>query len=43
LDVAAICDHKPVTQALVRRINPDVDLETLADDIEEIGYPETSS
>lgn len=42
-DVTAIYDHKPLTQAMVRRINPDVDLESLAGDIEEIGYPETSS
>jgi len=39
-DVAALYSHQPLTRALVRRINPDVDLESLAGDIEEIGYPE---
>jgi hypothetical protein len=41
-DVAALYGHQPLTRALVRRINPDVNLESLAGDIEEIGYPETS-
>jgi hypothetical protein len=39
-DVAAMYAHQPLTQALVRRINPEVDLDSLAGDIAEIGYPE---
>lgn len=38
-DVAAIYAHRPLTPALVRRLNPDVDLAALADDLDEIGYP----
>jgi hypothetical protein len=34
--------HVPLTQALVKRLNPDVDLEALMEDISEIGYPETT-
>jgi hypothetical protein len=40
-DVAAVYAHRSLTQALIRRINLDVDAESLAGDIEEIGYPET--
>jgi hypothetical protein len=29
----------PLTEALVRRLNPDLSLEELADDLTEIGYP----
>ena len=39
-DVGAIYRHDPLTNALVRRLNPGVDLESLADDLNEIGYPE---
>jgi hypothetical protein len=31
--------HKPLTDNLVQRLNPEVTLEELAADIEEIGYP----
>jgi hypothetical protein len=39
-DVAAVYAHAPLTEALVRRLNPTVTLASLAGDIEEIGYPE---
>ena len=39
-DVAAVYRHDPLTNALVRRLNPGVDLESLAADMNEIGYPE---
>lgn len=39
-DVQALYDHQPLTEALVERLNADVDLEALADDAAEIGYPE---
>lgn len=38
-DVAAIYRHEPLSAELVRRLNPAVDLASLADDIAEIGYP----
>lgn len=41
-DVAAIYTHEALTDSLIRRINPDVDLESLAEDMAEIGYPERS-
>ena len=37
-DVAAIYRHEPLSVELVRRLNPDVDLASLADDVAEIGY-----
>jgi hypothetical protein len=40
-DVARVYRHVPLTQALVKRLNPDVDVEALMEDITEIGYPET--
>jgi hypothetical protein len=40
-DVAAIYRHAPLDAELVRRLNPDVELPSLADDVTEIGYPET--
>ena len=39
-DVEAIYRHEPLTDALARRLNPDVELESLAADIAEIGYPD---
>jgi hypothetical protein len=39
-DVGAVYRHDPLTNALVRRLNPGVLLESLADDLNEIGYPE---
>jgi hypothetical protein len=39
-DIAAVYRHDPLTSALVRRLNPRVDLESLAGDMNEIGYPE---
>lgn len=41
-DVAALYRHEPLSQALVHRLNPEVALESLADDIAAIGYPELS-
>lgn len=38
-DVAAIYRHEPLSVALVQRLNPEIDLASLADDIAEIGYP----
>jgi hypothetical protein len=32
--------HEPLTTDLVRRLNPKAEMVSLADDIEEIGYPE---
>ena len=31
--------HRPLTRALVARLNPDLSLDDLAEDVEEIGYP----
>jgi hypothetical protein len=39
-DVAALYRHERLTPALLGRLNPGVDIESLAPDIEEIGYPE---
>jgi len=39
-DVKALYQHQPLSAALVARLNPDVDLDALANDIAEIGYPE---
>jgi len=39
-DVTAVYRHEPLDASLVGRLNPEVDLEALADDIAEIGYPE---
>jgi len=39
-DIAAIYNHAPLTEALVRHINPEVTLVSLAADIQAIGYPE---
>ncbi len=40
VDVAAVYRHDPLTSALVRRLNPRVDLDSLEADMKEIGYPE---
>ncbi len=37
--VRQVYAHKPLTEKLVKRLNPEVALEELAADIEEIGYP----
>src|ERR1700730_13158556 len=42
-DVAAVYRHDPLTDALVRRLNPDLGLESLAADMYEIGYPEPAN
>ena len=42
VDVAAVYRHERLTPALIARLNPDVDLTSLAEDIAEIGYPEAS-
>lgn len=39
-DVAAVYRHEPLSASLVARLNPEVDLDDLAEDIAEIGYPE---
>ena len=39
-DVAAIYRHTALTEALVKGLNPEVSLESLAGDMMEIGYPE---
>lgn len=37
--VCAVFALEPMTQDLVQRLNPDTDMETLADDLAQIGYP----
>jgi len=39
-DVAAIYKHAPLTNELIRRLNPEVDLDAVSTDAAEIGYPE---
>lgn len=39
-DVVAAYRHVPLTEALVKRLNPAVHLESLEGDMTEIGYPE---
>lgn len=39
-DVAAVYRHEPLTRDLVQRLNPAVSLESLAQDLHQIGYPE---
>jgi len=39
-DVAAVYEHAPLTQELLKRLNPRADLEALTADLNEIGYPE---
>jgi hypothetical protein len=34
-----VCEHRPLTDEFVLRLNAERDLETLARDVEEIGYP----
>ncbi|MGS0896020.1 hypothetical protein ACVBGC_26340 [Burkholderia stagnalis] len=38
-DVAAVYRHEPLTPALVRRLNPELDFASLDEDLAEIGYP----
>jgi hypothetical protein len=38
-DVGAIYRHEPLSEALVRSLNPEVDLAGLRGDLDEIGYP----
>jgi hypothetical protein len=42
-DVEAVYRHYPLTDTLVRRLNPHVELGALAGDMAAIGYPETST
>jgi hypothetical protein len=42
VDVSAVYRHEPLTAEMVARLNPDIDLASLAEDIAEIGYPEAS-
>ena len=39
-DIAAVYRHDPLTRALVKRLNPDAELEALTEDLREIGFPE---
>jgi len=39
--VAAIYRHEPLTDALVARLNPALDVHDLASDLAEIGFPES--
>ena len=39
-DVAAVYRHEALTEDLVRRLNSEIALESLAEDVAEIGYPE---
>jgi hypothetical protein len=39
-DVAAVYRHDPLTNALVRRLNPGLNLESLAEDMNQVGYPD---
>lgn len=38
-DVAALYRHEPLSASLLARLNPELGLEDLAEDIAEIGYP----
>jgi hypothetical protein len=38
-DIKYILDNKPLNEALIKKINPNLDLETIRADIEKIGYP----
>ncbi|MBB6579260.1 hypothetical protein HNP33_003370 [Comamonas odontotermitis] len=38
-DVSAIYRHQPLSEALGQRLNPELDLESLKEDLAEIGYP----
>ena len=42
-DVAAVYRHEPLTAELVSRLNPEVDLGSLAGDVAEIGFPEDAA
>jgi hypothetical protein len=42
-DVAAVYRHDPLTNSLVRRLNPRVNVDSLAKDMNEIGYLELGS
>lgn len=39
--VRAVYDHEPLTEELIRTLNPDLALSLLDEDIREIGYPDT--
>jgi hypothetical protein len=41
--VRAIYDHEPLSTDLIQRLNAEVNLESLAKDIDEIGYPEKTN
>jgi hypothetical protein len=41
-DVRAVYRHAPLDADLLERLNPDVHLDALAEDIAEIGYPESA-
>ena len=37
--VKAIYEHRPLTEEIVRELNPEISLKDLKVDVEEIGYP----
>jgi hypothetical protein len=39
--VTSIYEHRPLTSEIVRKLNPEVSLESLRSDVEEIAYPVT--
>jgi hypothetical protein len=43
VSVTSIYDHQPLTSEIVKKLNPDVSLETLSSDIAEIAYPRAAS
>jgi len=41
--VISIYEHQPLTSGLVKKLNPEVSLESLTSDLEEIDYPVTAN
>lgn len=41
--VGAVYRHEPLTARLLGRLNPDIDADDVADDVEEIGYPDRAA
>jgi hypothetical protein len=41
--VRHVYELRPLTQAVVAALNPEVSLDALAEDIQEIGYPTTAN
>jgi len=40
--VTSIYEHRPLTSEIVKKLNPEVSLESLRSDVEEIAYPVTA-